>query len=181
MSYDYPDKLTAVAGGLDRLSDITVVNTVPVTLLSAIVLSQMAERKKGVVINVSSAASYNQMALWAVYSATKKYVDWFSAILRLEYANTNIIIQTVNPMLVATKMAQIKKTSLFAPGPDQFARSALRTVGIVSETNGCFSHQIQGEISKFLPKILLTPFLTKQSIAIRTRALRKRERDAKEE
>uniref|UniRef100_A0A914XEH1 Uncharacterized protein n=1 Tax=Plectus sambesii TaxID=2011161 RepID=A0A914XEH1_9BILA len=181
MSYDYPEKLTAVTGGLDVLSNIAVINTVPTTLMSAIALTQMAKRNKGVVINISSGASYNQMSLWAVYSATKKYVDWLSAILRLEFVGTGIVIQTVNPMLVATKMAQIKKTSFIAPGPDQFARSALRTVGIMNETNGCFSHQIQGEIAKLIPSILLTPFLTKQSIGIRAKALRKREREAKDD
>lgn len=67
----------------------------------------MTDRKKGIIVNVASSAAYNPMALWAVYSATKKYVTWFTSILRREYENSGIIIQTVCPMMVATKMSKV--------------------------------------------------------------------------
>jgi len=173
-SYEYPELLHKVDGGLRRLADITVINTLPTTLLTAIVLPQMIERNKGVIINIGSAASYNQLSMWAVYSATKKYVSWFSSILRKEYANTGIVIQTVSPMLVATKMSQVRKTSLFTPGPIDFARSAMRTVAIVSETNGCWPHQIQGEVLRWIGP-LIDPLLTKYSESLRKRAIGRRQ------
>ncbi|KAI6211619.1 Sphingolipid 4-desaturase [Aphelenchoides besseyi] len=73
MSYEYPERLDLLEGGLKRVSDITVMNTLPVTLLSATVLSQMAQRNAGVVVNLSSSAAYHPMYYWAIYSATKAY------------------------------------------------------------------------------------------------------------
>lgn len=37
----------------------------------------------------------------------QKYVTWLSNTLQKEYAHTNIIIQTVCPMLVTTKMSKV--------------------------------------------------------------------------
>ncbi|CAJ0577298.1 unnamed protein product, partial [Mesorhabditis spiculigera] len=178
LSYEYPERMHLVEGGVERLSSITSMNTLPPTLLTATVLPQMVERKKGVVINLSSAAGYNTMAYWAVYSATKRYVQWLSAILRMEYG-PNITIQTVCPMLVATNMSKVKKTSFFTPNPTTFARAALDTVGHVSETTGYYTHQIQLEFLSAIPCWLRDKILTNTSLSIRGAALRKKEREAK--
>uniref|UniRef100_A0A8R1DTK0 Very-long-chain 3-oxoacyl-CoA reductase n=1 Tax=Caenorhabditis japonica TaxID=281687 RepID=A0A8R1DTK0_CAEJA len=71
LSYEYPDVLHKVDGGIERLANITTINTLPPTLLSSGILPQMVARKAGVIVNVGSSAGANQMALWAVYSATK--------------------------------------------------------------------------------------------------------------
>lgn len=63
--------------------------------------------------------------------------------MRKEYANTNITIQTICPMMVATKMSKVRKTSYFTPSPEEFAKQAVRSIGHVSETTGCLPHQIQ--------------------------------------
>ncbi|KAI6180765.1 Sphingolipid 4-desaturase [Aphelenchoides besseyi] len=146
MSYEYPERLDLLEGGLKRVSDITVMNTLPVTLLSATVLSQMAQRNAGVVVNLSSSAAYHPMYYWAIYSATKKYVNWLSSILRKEYAQTNIVIQTVCPMMVATKMSKIRKTSLTIPTPSVYAKSAVNSIGLVDETTGCWPHELQSTL-----------------------------------
>lgn len=46
-------------------------------------------------------------------------------------------------MIVATKMSKIRKPSFFTPTPEQFVREAVRSIGHVEETAGCFSHQLQ--------------------------------------
>ncbi|CAJ0941363.1 unnamed protein product, partial [Mesorhabditis belari] len=178
LSYEYPERMHEIEGELKRVADITVVNTLPPTLLTAAVLSQMVTRNKGIVINLASAASYHTMTFWGAYSATKKYVQWLSAILRKEYVSTGIIIQTVCPMLVATNMSKVKKTSFFTPDAQKFARAALNTVGVVNETTGYFSHQIQAELLFSLPGWLLDKVIDKGSLAIRKAALRKKEREA---
>lgn len=71
MSYEYPERLDRIEGGLQRITDITVINTLPSSVLTAFVLKQMAERGRGVVINVASSAAYFEWFYLAVYSATK--------------------------------------------------------------------------------------------------------------
>uniref|UniRef100_A0A7E4W0D7 Estradiol 17-beta-dehydrogenase 12 n=1 Tax=Panagrellus redivivus TaxID=6233 RepID=A0A7E4W0D7_PANRE len=172
LSYEYPEVLHKVDGGLKRLADITIINTLPTTVLSAAVLPQMVERKKGVVINISSSASYSVMALWAVYSATKKYVCHFSDCIRNEYATSGITVQTVCPMMVSTKMSKVR-TSFFAPTPGPYVKSAIRTIGNAAETTGCLAHQIQALVFN-LPQFILAQIVDKNSYATRAAALRKR-------
>jgi hypothetical protein len=66
-----------------------------------------------------------------------------SSILRKEYADTAIVIQTVCPMMVATKMAKVRSSSFFTPSPEKFVYEAVRSIGLVEETTGCLAHQIQ--------------------------------------
>jgi len=180
LSYEYPERLDRLDGGLQRITDITVINTLPVTILSAAVLSQMVQRNKGVVINVSSSAAYHPLFYWAIYSATKQYVNWLSAILRKEYANTNIVIQTVCPMMVSTKMSKVRNTSLFIPNASQFVRSAIKSVGLVDETTGCLAHEIQATlIFGLLPKFIVERFSNQNSILTRSKALKKKAAAAK--
>ncbi|VDM66597.1 unnamed protein product [Strongylus vulgaris] len=134
----------------------------------------MLSRKKGVVVNVSSAAGYNHMPLWAVYSATKKYVTWLTEILRLEYANSGIVFQTICPMMVATKMSKVRRSSYFTPTAENFAAAAVRSIGLISETTGYFSHQIQHELSKFIPRPIFKIMVMKFSEGTRAAALRKK-------
>lgn len=72
LSYEYPERLDKIEGGLQRVADITVINTLPTTVLSAYVLKQMSERNnRGILVNISSSASYHPLFFWAIYSATK--------------------------------------------------------------------------------------------------------------
>ncbi|EYB87188.1 hypothetical protein Y032_0267g763 [Ancylostoma ceylanicum] len=174
MSYEYPESLHKVEGGLERIGAIATINTLPPTILCASILEQMLPRKKGVIVNVSSAAGYNHMAYWAVYSATKKYVTWLTEILRMEYANSGILFQTICPMMVATKMSKVRKTSFFTPSAESFAASALRSIGLAVETSGYLSHQIQVEVMKLIPTAIINTVLTKFSVATRQAALRKK-------
>ncbi|KJH49053.1 oxidoreductase, short chain dehydrogenase/reductase family protein [Dictyocaulus viviparus] len=143
MSYEYPEVLHNVEGGLKRIGDITTINTLPNTILCSSLIKQMLPRKKGIIVNISSSAANNHMALWAVYSATKKYVTWLSKILRMEYSDSGLIIQTISPMMVATKMSKVRKTSFFTPNAEQFVASAARSIGLTDETTGFLSHQLQ--------------------------------------
>lgn len=182
MSYEYPERFDQVEGGLKRLTDITVINTVPTTVLSAFVLKQMATRHRGVVINVASSAAYFDWFYLAVYSATKKYVCWLSSILRKEYADTGIIVQTVCPMMVATKLAKVRKASFFTPTPEKFAYEAVRSIGLIEETTGCLAHQIQAEIMfGYVPTFFLNKFMKDNSLQTRKRALKKKEAAAASE
>uniref|UniRef100_A0A914C7X5 Uncharacterized protein n=1 Tax=Acrobeloides nanus TaxID=290746 RepID=A0A914C7X5_9BILA len=71
MSIEYPDRFDKLYGGIKRITDIAVINTLPVTILTSEILKQMVPRNAGIVINIASAASYHQMRYWSIYSSTK--------------------------------------------------------------------------------------------------------------
>lgn len=71
MSYEFPDRLDRVDGGMERLANVAIVNTLPVTLLCAALLGRMTERGRGIVVNLSSAAANRPVVNWGVYSASK--------------------------------------------------------------------------------------------------------------
>uniref|UniRef100_A0A914EGP9 Uncharacterized protein n=1 Tax=Acrobeloides nanus TaxID=290746 RepID=A0A914EGP9_9BILA len=173
MSFEYPDRFDKISGGTKSLTDITVINTVPVTVLTAEILKQMVPRNAGVIINLASAASYHQMRYWSIYSATKKFVTHLTHILSKEFDKTGIVFQVVCPMLVATKMSKAK-AAFFSPGPEAFVKQALRSVGHVSETTGCLSHELQANVFA-LPGLLIDSVMDKGNLAIRNRALKKKE------
>lgn len=173
VSYEFPEVVHKIEGGNERLRNLVVVNTLPTTILTATVLSQMASRHKGIVINISSSAAFAPMQLLATYSATKKYVNHFTETVRREYYGQGITIQTVCPMMVATKLSKIRRSSFFAPFPEFFVKQALRTVGYVSETTGCFAHEIQALLFA-LPDFLVDYIIAGEHKKIRAIALKKR-------
>ncbi|KAK6054462.1 oxidoreductase, short chain dehydrogenase/reductase family protein, partial [Cooperia oncophora] len=105
---------------------------------------------------------------------TLKYVTWISEILRREYASKGIIVQTVCPMTVATKMSKVRKTSFFVPNGEMFAKSAIRSIGLSDDTTGCLSHQIESEASQFAPPPILDRIIYNFSMSLRQAALKKR-------
>lgn len=82
---------------------------------------------------------------------------WFDAVNRLEYSSTRIHFQTVCPMLVKTKLSAVVQDfpEILAVTPENFARQAVRSIGLISETTGCLSHQIQYALGyKLIPNFI---------------------------
>ncbi|XP_078283759.1 hydroxysteroid (20-beta) dehydrogenase 2 isoform X1 [Rhinoraja longicauda] len=123
--------------------DIMNCNALSVPMMTSIVLPQMLERKKGVVINISSEAGCHPHPLLTMYSATKVFSDFFSRALNAEYKPRGIIIQCVMPLLVSTNLTHEIESNLFVKQADDYVREALNTVGITEQTRGCISHALQ--------------------------------------
>ncbi|KAF8361822.1 hypothetical protein PRIPAC_88745 [Pristionchus pacificus] len=173
-SFEYPEILHATEGGLERLAGMTTINSLPPVLLSAVALEQMSKRKAGIVINIASGAAYHEASHWNVYSAAKRFVLHLSGILRTEYAPAGVTVQCISPMLVATKMAKIRRSSFFVPSADAFVAQALRSVGLVGETTGCYAHQILVEAVNALPAFARDSIINKHTLVMHDGALAKR-------
>ncbi|XP_031563323.1 very-long-chain 3-oxoacyl-CoA reductase-B-like [Actinia tenebrosa] len=128
------------------------VNDMSVIMMTHIILPGMVSRGKGVVMNISSRAGVEPLPLLSTYSSSKAFVDFFSEAIATEYAGKGIIVQSVMPLYVATKMSKIKRPSLFVPGPDDYARQALGTIGVEQRTNGCWSHSLQEFVVGLIPR-----------------------------
>lgn len=126
------------------VDDIINVNLVSAAKMVKIVLPKMEKQGRGVIINVSSIAAAYPSPLLSLYAATKIFVDLFSRSVHAEYKEKGIIIQSVLPHLVATKLSKIKKPSLFIPTPANFVKGAMKTIGLENRTYGYWSHKLQG-------------------------------------
>uniref|UniRef100_D3TRK3 Hydroxysteroid dehydrogenase 12 17-beta n=1 Tax=Glossina morsitans morsitans TaxID=37546 RepID=D3TRK3_GLOMM len=143
ISYSYPQLfMDVVTQNPKFMRDIVAANVHSVTHMSALLLPQMIERKKGVIINVSSTAATIPQPMLAIYSATKAFVDKFSTDLQAEYRSSGIIVQSVQPGFVVTKMSKLRQASVFAPSPDTFVTSALNTLGFCERTAGYLPHTL---------------------------------------
>ena len=61
--------------------------------MTQFILPGMSERKRGLIINLSSSATVTPMATLALYGASKAFADYFSTALSYEYENRGITIQ----------------------------------------------------------------------------------------
>ncbi|CAK5050107.1 unnamed protein product [Meloidogyne enterolobii] len=149
MFNEYPERFEKTEGGIKKLADMALVNMLPQTILSHYILRQMIPRKKGIIVNISSTINYFEWYYLAVYSASKRYARWLSAILQAEYKGTGITIQTVCPGVVATNMTKNPKPSFTEPTPLKFVGQAIHSIGLIKETTGCFAHQLNVSFDHF--------------------------------
>ncbi|XP_060561787.1 very-long-chain 3-oxoacyl-CoA reductase-like isoform X2 [Ruditapes philippinarum] len=152
LSYDFPEFFLDVPDRDNFFMKLLHVNCTSMTAMTSIVLPDMLEKKKGVVINVASAAGCTPTPLLSVYSACKAYVRYLSECLNFEYASKGITVQCVNPYFVCSNMSKVRKPSMFIPSAKTYVCSALNTVGISSVTNGYWVHSLTHLVVKTLPE-----------------------------
>ncbi|XP_034536343.1 very-long-chain 3-oxoacyl-CoA reductase-B isoform X2 [Notolabrus celidotus] len=174
VSYSYPEFFLNVPN-LDSFIDTMVnVNITSVCQMTRLVLPGMVERKKGVVLNISSASGMYPVPLLTIYSASKAFVDYFSRGLQAEYKSKGIIIQSVLPFFVATKLSKIRRATLDKPSPERYVSAELNTVGLQTQTNGYLPHAIMGWVTTaLLPAKILNSYVMGMGLSQRARHLKK--------
>ncbi|CAK5085305.1 unnamed protein product [Meloidogyne enterolobii] len=172
MFNEYPERFEKTEGGIKKLADMALVNMLPQTILSHYILRQMIPRKKGIIVNISSTINYFEWYYLAVYSASKRYARWLSAILQAEYKGSGITIQTVCPGVVATNMTKNPKPSFTEPTPLKFVGQAIHSIGLIKETTGCFAHQLNLEFLSILPNFIVAMFTKKMSLKMKNQYLK---------
>ena len=152
---------------------INVDSTIGVT---GAVLPGMLERRRGAIVNVSSAAGRMPIGnpLYAVYSGTKAFTDYFSRSLAVEYASRGISVASHAPYFVATKMARVRVASLFTPSPDTWAAASLAAVGDGNASSVPYwPHALQEAILRALPTTILVAYVMSLHAGLRKRFLAK--------
>jgi 17beta-estradiol 17-dehydrogenase / very-long-chain 3-oxoacyl-CoA reductase len=129
VSYDHAEWLTDISHEL--LERLIEVNVRSLTLLTRIVLPAMYARGSGDIVNVTSVAGVWAMGepLYAVYSGSKGYVNFFSRSLHWEAKLRGVTVQCHVPHLVATSMSKMKPSWPSVPTPRAFARAAVNRIG----------------------------------------------------
>ncbi|KAJ3593702.1 hypothetical protein NHX12_006036 [Muraenolepis orangiensis] len=105
---------------------------------------------------------------------SKAFVDFFSRGLQAEYQSRGIIIQSVMPYFVVSKMSRIRRATLDKPTPLRYVTAAINTVGLQSQTNGYLPHAIMGWLATAVfPANLVTKYTTGLLMAQRAYYLKK--------
>uniref|UniRef100_A0AAG5CVZ8 Steroid dehydrogenase n=1 Tax=Anopheles atroparvus TaxID=41427 RepID=A0AAG5CVZ8_ANOAO len=138
------------------------VNIGAATLLCRILIPAMKQRKRGLIINISSLSSLAPTPYLTVYAATKAYMTSFSVGLREELLPFGVECQTVSPGYVRTSM-----TEYFASAEGQESSLSKRVVNVADmiryagftisktdSTTGHWSHGFQTGVLNALPPSL---------------------------
>ncbi|XP_076970570.1 very-long-chain 3-oxoacyl-CoA reductase [Tamandua tetradactyla] len=176
-SYEYPEYFLNIPDLDNLIKKLININVVCVCKMTQLVLPGMRDRSKGVILNISSASGMYPIPLLALYSATKAFVDFFSQCLHEEYKSKGIFVQSVLPYFVATKLAKIRKPTLTVPSSETFVRSAIKTVGLLSRTNGCLIHSLMASVFSLLPSWVYFKVTAQISKSTRDRWLKKQKKN----
>lgn len=105
---------------VESIERIVELNARVLTTMTRVFLSPMLERRRGRILNVASAASFQPIPSLAVYAASKAYVLSLTEALSEELAGTGVTVTAVCPGLTTTDMTERAKSrsSLAAYFPD---------------------------------------------------------------
>ncbi|XP_040185057.1 inactive hydroxysteroid dehydrogenase-like protein 1 isoform X2 [Rana temporaria] len=160
--YDYPEITTEVPE--EKLWEIINVNIGAAVMMVHIVLPGMVQRKRGAIVNVSSATCMKPTPLMNVYASSKSFMDAFSRALNYEYSSKGIFIQSLVTYFVKTNILQfstfLKTKPLLVLDAKDYARQAVRTIGISHRTAGHLSHSIQMLLTHWMPEWLWVDIFT---------------------
>ncbi|CAH2012816.1 unnamed protein product [Acanthoscelides obtectus] len=176
MSYSHPEYFLENKDNDHLYDDLIACNIYSVTNMCKIVMPGMVERRKGVVVNISSTAAQIPSPMLTVYAATKSYVVKFSEDLATEYARYGITVQCLLPGYVVTNMSKIRSSTWMAPTPLKFVAEAMKTIGVREKTTGYYPHTLLVGFVNFIDGIspaLSRWLITRTMMNIRSRALRK--------
>lgn len=145
-----------------QIRDMFDINTFATMTFSRLVGHKMKEAGHGHIVNIASIAGLISSVKSSVYSATKFAVIGFSNALRLELADSNVYVTTINPGPIATTFFDkadpsgeyLKSVDKFVLQPDYVAR---RTVAILGknkrEVNMPFSMAAAHKFYTLFPKV----------------------------
>jgi len=174
MSYDHAEYFHLLEK--ERIEKIIRINIFGTTHMTYLVLPGMLDRKRGAIVNVSSASGFVSEPMYAVYSGTKAFINHFSKALHYEYKSQGVSVQSQVPAFVTTKLSKLRSTNLFIISPKAYAKSLLAKIGYEPIIFSYWTHslQIEGALSLPIPDWIVFPFLLSRGKDIRRRAYAKK-------
>jgi 17beta-estradiol 17-dehydrogenase / very-long-chain 3-oxoacyl-CoA reductase len=164
-----------------RVSMLINLNVLALTKLTHAILPKMLENKSGAIVNVSSASSLVSEPYYAVYSATKAFVNNFSRALHAECAGRGVTVHAAIPFFVTTKLSKLRSTSFTVVNEKTYAQALIRDVGMEPLRVNTWNHAIQAFVIGVLPEFLVKKFLVSNALSIRKRAYAKKAAASKTE
>lgn len=98
MAYPNPEYFLSVPNNKKLFVDLIHCNITSMVSMTRIVLPQMVNRQKGLIINISSLSGWISTPLLTTYAASKAFADKFSDDLGTEYKKQGITVQSVRSL-----------------------------------------------------------------------------------
>nr|AAW27771.1 SJCHGC01525 protein [Schistosoma japonicum] len=142
------------------IHDIIHCNVLSTVMMTHIVMPKMLSQKGSNpgIINISSYSGLKEYPYASMYAATKAFIHQFSRCISAEKYSKKIVVQTICPLIVSTKLSYYKSTSFFIPTAQVFAKSALDMFGVQQQTTGYIQHDLQALIYNSMPTFLWLRF-----------------------
>lgn len=159
---------------------IVTVNVSAANKMTRMLLPGMVESKKGIVLFMSSSAgSFAPGPLLGPYTASKAYMDQLAIAISGEVARDGVTVHSVAPFFVESAMAKMRR-SFTVPDADTFARATLRMIGGPTRMSPYWPHGIMAAVLGVLPMKMQVKYVADLHEGLRKRAIRKRDRLAKQ-
>jgi len=176
-SYRFPLYLMELSDAdCQQLIDLNIQS---VCKMTRVVLPGMVERKRGAIVNISSASGAFPCPLLSQYSASKSYVEKFGSGLDLEYRPKGVHVQTQMPLFVTTKLAKIRRASLTVPSPATYVKCGARFIGYESVCSPYWVHALMTYVIG-LSTTVRDWQVTSSHLSLRKRGLKKEAKKAAE-
>jgi len=172
ISYPFPQWLHELTDA--ETQDLLTININSVVWMTRAVLPQMLDRKRGAIVNLSSASAKPPSPLLTVYAATKGFVENFTRGCAFEYAGKGIHFQCQSPLWVATaitfpgsKVPVEKRASMGTPSAPAYARCAVARIGYDTMVSPYWLHELVMYAQSFIPDGLVGGEVLKMHAGIR--------------
>ncbi len=124
----YGDALAHPVSDFNEMIEVNIQALMEITLETAKMLSEA--KKKGTILNVSSAASFFYYPTFSVYAATKAFVNHFSRALDVELKSQGIRVLTVCPGQIDTQFRK-RASSGFPQQKDRRTMSPEKAAALI--------------------------------------------------
>jgi len=175
IGYDHPDYFLELTNEFcERLINVDITS---IPKMTRMVLAGMVQRKRGLIVHVSSESSLQPIPLLTLYSAAKAFVNFFSNALHHEYAARGLDIhnQVITPSFVSTNLSKMRAKGFMVPTADSFAASAVDAFGLSTNMCGCWAHELKCFAASLIPEFLFYKIALGMMQATRKRWLKKQQ------
>eukprot|EP00892_Ulva_mutabilis_P002991 jgi/Ulvmu1/12693/UM094_0051.1 len=182
MCYSYPERLKDL--DTPTLHGIPAINNASLVKMTQLVLPGMTERRRGIVINLSTvgAARIREGAPFiSLYAASKAFVESFSAGLAEECKPDGIQVQVHSPAFVQTKMfVQPNNALSFSVTPGKYSEQSVKHIGYENFSVPCAGHAIARALLLAIPRSLYVASCWSRCRDLREQALREMQAGSRE-
>lgn len=158
----------------DQMENIINVNITNTFKLTKVVLNKMLECKTGYIVNVGSITGDFSVPFLSTYASSKAMIRAWSESLNSEVKPLGLNVECMNTGYVCTKMSRIRKSSIFWPTPETYAKCVVSHLGSNDLSYAYFPHLLQAICLQMTPKIILNKMVYLSQNAMRCKANKKK-------